>query len=113
MVAGNDQENSARARDRDALTRADHLSRRFGRRQSALSGRSIPGTVRRVAHLLLQLDHAPLSEGAADFRGDGAVHRGWRLSPRVVGHHHHGRWHVVQGFGRREPREGRHGPDNR
>jgi len=48
--------------------------------KSSLSGRRLSRSVRRLSYLLLQLDHAPLSEGAADFCSDGALYCRRRLS---------------------------------
>ena len=105
MVAGDDQEDPARAGNRDALARADYLSGRFGRRESSLSGRRVSRSVWRVANLLLQLAHAPISEDSADFGGDGTMHRRRRISAGAFGRHHHGRRHIVYGPGRRESRK--------
>ena len=58
VVAGNHHQDSARAGNRDAQSRADRLSGGFGRRESAVAGRHFPGTIRRGAHLLLQLADA-------------------------------------------------------
>ncbi len=60
LVAGDDQEDSARAGDRHALHDPDRVSRRFGRREPAVSGRSFPRPVRREPHLLLQLGNAQI-----------------------------------------------------
>ena len=76
-------------------------------------GGVFPGPVRRGAHLLLQLDHAPLSAGSADRGGDGAVHRRRRVSAGAVRRDPDGEGHVVHGTRRPEPREGRDGPDDR
>ena len=53
-------------------------------------GGVFPGSVWRVANLLLQLDHAPVSEDSADFRGDGAVHRRRRIPARALRRHRDG-----------------------
>ena len=45
----------------------------------AVSGRSLSWSIRRLANLLLQLDHASLFESAADLGGDGTMHRRWRV----------------------------------
>ena len=66
-------------------------------------GGVFPGSVRRLAYLLLQLDHATVFEGATDFGCDGTMYRRRCLSACSVGHHHHGRRYVVHGARRREP----------
>ena len=47
-------------------------------------GGVFPGPVRRFTNLLLQLDHAPLFESAADLGGDGTMHRGRRVLAGAV-----------------------------
>ena len=108
VVAGDDHEDSARAGDRDAQSRADRVSGGFGRRESAVSGRHLSRPVRRGANLLLQLAHAAEAAGAADLSRDGAVYRGRRVSAGAERRHHHGRGHQFHGARRTEPGEGRH-----
>src|SRR5918997_1914704 len=72
---------------RDAVARAHRLPRGLGRREPALPGRRLPRAVRRGAHLLLQLDHAPLPARPAGRGRDGALRRGRRLSARALRHH--------------------------
>ena len=110
VVAGNDPQDSARAGNRHAEPPADRLPGRFGGRESSLSGRHFPGTVRRGADFLLQLADAPEAARAADRGGDGHVHRGRRVSARAFRRHHHGGGHQLHGAGRAEPGEGSRGP---
>ncbi len=84
VVARDDQEDSARAGDRDAIACADYLSRRFRGRESSVPGRCVSGPVRRFEDLLLQLDHAPLFKSAADLGGDGTMHSRRRLFAGIV-----------------------------
>ena len=113
VVARDDQEDAARAGDRDALPHPDHLPRRLGGRESAVPGRRVPRAVRREPALLLQLDHAAIPAHSAARRGDGAVHRRRRVSARALRPDRHGEGHVVHGARRPEPREGRDRPDDR
>jgi len=109
VVAGDHSEDPPRSGDRDAPAGPDRVPGRFRGRESAVPGRGVPRAVRSGAHLLLQLDHAPLPPGAADRRRDGSVHRGRSVPARPVGRDLHGRRHVVHGTGGTKPGEGRDG----
>jgi 3-methylcrotonyl-CoA carboxylase beta subunit len=54
-------------------------------------------------------DHAALPQGAADRRGDGALHRRRRLPPGALRRDPDGRGHLVHGARRAQPGEGRDG----
>ena len=110
MVAGDDHQDPAGSGSRDALSCPDSLSRGFGRRQSPLPGWRVSGSVRRRAHLLLQLRDAALSARAPACCGHGAVHCRWRLPACAVGRNPHGRGHVVHGARWAQPRERGDGP---
>ena len=69
-------------------------------------GGVFPGSVRRGANLLLQLDHAPLSERPADRGGDGAMHRRRRVSARALRRDPDGEGNFVHGTRRPQPGEG-------
>ena len=113
MVAGDDHQDFARAGNRHAQPPAHRLPGGFGGRQSALPGRHFPRTVRRGPDLPLQLADAPQTANSADCGGDGAVHRGRRLSSRAQRLHHHGGRHQLHGAGRTQPGEGRDRPGDR
>src|SRR2546422_136065 len=90
-----------------AFTVASFATTTTGRRESSLSGRRLPGPVRRGADLLLQLDHATLPPRAPDRRRHGTMHRGGGVPAGPVGCDLHGRRDVVHGARRPEPRKGR------
>ena len=112
-MARDDQEDAARARDRDALSDPDSVSRRFRWCEPAISGRRFPRPIWRGAVVLLQLDHASLSAGAADRGRHGTVHCGRRIFASAIRSHRDGEGNLVHGSGGSQSREGRYGPDDR
>jgi acetyl-CoA carboxylase carboxyltransferase component len=75
-------------------------------------GGVFPGTIRRFANLLLQLDHAAVSEDSADRSRDGAVYCRRRILARALGRDRDGGGNLLHGSRRREPRERRHRTDD-
>ncbi len=113
MVAGDHHEDFARAGNCDAQPAAHCLPGGFGGRQPALPGRHLPGTIRGGPHLPLQLADAAQAAHSADGGGDGAVHRGRRISSGAERLHHYGGRHQFHGAGRSQPGEGRDRPGDR
>ena len=109
VVAGDDHQNPARARDRHAKPCADRVPGRFSRRKSAACRTAFfPASTARARIFYYNSLMRRQAARAADRRGHGTLHRRRCLSSRAERLHHHGRKDQFHGPRRAQPGQGRY-----